>query len=361
MVGVAVIAAGLAGAWAVQAGHRHGIYDQLLYMIAARDAAAGATDPVQQVDRLLSYVFVNIRPPDDAPLDENGSPAESLIWGYGYSDQQVRLFMKLVEDEGIPSRELFLIRPSDGSSPHTVAEVWEEGRWNLVDVEYGYAAKRADGSPATTAEVVGNPSEYVRLQGRTASLQPSDYEDARVGLEYRPGKLAALTRLVGHVMPRGLANRIQDLYLRLPPPVIAKPEGFSRFKGFSSADGQLYWRARNHQLFNRVALATAEYQRLIARYPNSPYANDARYYLALMASVSNPQQSIQLVNDLAGHSPLPEVTSDAQWIAAQSYEALGGQANCSAALSIYRRLADQHTAPATAAFFRLNSSRCAGA
>lgn len=360
-VGVIVLGVAAVGGWVIQASHRHGSYYRLLYMVAAKNVTDGAGTPAEQVDRLSKYVFMNVRVPDDAPLDENGSPAETLIWGYGYSDQQVRLFMKLALEDGLSSRELFLIRPADGSSPHTVAEVEEDGRWNLVDVEYGYVAKRANGSPATTAEAVSSSSEYLRLQERVAGLQPGDYSDGKVALEYTPGKLTAATRLIGRLMPHWLADRIQDLYLRMPPPVIAKPEGFSRFQGFSSADGQLYWRARNHQLINRLELATTEYQRLLEQFPNSSYANDARYYLALMASSSSPSQAIQAVNDLASHNPLPAVMSDADWIAARSYEALGGQANCATARSLYQSVASQQVPAATAASFRLNSLQCPAA
>lgn len=283
----------LVGFWAIQASHRHGIYYRLLYMVVAKNVTAGASNPQEQIDRLLNYVSLNVRTPDDAPLDENGPPAESLIWGYGYSDQQVRLFMKLALEKNLPSRETFLIRPADGSSPHTVAEVQQAGRWNLVEVEYGYAARLADGSPATIAEVLSGSSDYLRRQA-DIGLQPSDYQDARPALQSLPGKLTALTRLVAKLMPQSLADRIQDAYLRLPPPDIPRPEGFSRFQGFSTPDGVLYWWARNYQLFDRTALATAEYQDLLARYPNSSYANDARYYLALMAGSVVPSSKPRL-------------------------------------------------------------------
>ena len=333
---------------AIRAGVQHRLYDDLLYSVVARQVTLGALDDAERVDRLTQYVFENVHAPRDALLDDDGPPAQTLIGGYGFCDQQVRLFMELARMAGLSTRELFLLDTTTGASPHTVAEVQEGSRWAVVDVLFGHAAKRADGSPATVADVVAGSDPIIRLTG----LTPSDYEHARVQLQM--GANPIVGRL-WQLFPIWLIDRVQDLYLRMAPPTIPVPNGFSQFR---QPDQQLYWQARNHELFGRRDSALAEYQHLLDGYPSSRYANDARYNLALLAKTDTPQAALQQLGQLQSHQPSAAVRADGLFLAGQIYESLASSQACQNALDVYGRVAAGTSEAAAAAFFSLSQTPC---
>ena len=335
---------------------RQAAYYDLLYGVVARHAIHGASGDVEKVDRLTQFVFRNVHPTDQPPLDEDGPPAETLEVGYGYCDQQVRLFMKLAQQVGLRTRERFLIDSVHGVSPHTVAEVWEDGRWGFVDVFYGYAAKRSDGSPATLDDFVRRDDPNIALSGQ----QRPSYEDSRVQLELRPHP--ALNALAG-MLPAWLADGLQDAFLSWAPPSISIPEG-SSFAGYSSPDGQLYWLARNHDLFGRDSLAIGEYRQLIRGSHDSAYLDEARFNLSLLMADAAPQASINVAQRLVAQSAPAGVRQDALLLEAQTRQRLGGPEQCDIAVDLYQRLALSSGGVAQpAALFQLQDvprSSCAG-
>jgi len=283
--------------------------------------------------------------------DNDDPPADTLFGGYGYCDQHVRLFMALAQQAGLATRETFLIRQPDGISPHTVAEVYLGGRWEMVDVFYDYVAKRHDGSPATMQDVVATSDPIIGLAG----LQPSDYQNARIQLEWHPNRLA--NWLWGHV-PGWLADRAQDLYLRLPPPTLPAADASGREYGLQSPDGAVYWKARNYELFGRAAAAQAEYHRLLSAFPDGAFADDARYNLSLMELDGAPAASISLASQLDDADTTPALQQDARYLLGTAYEHVGGAQACASALGIFQDLAGALVIDSPAALRQLNHSPC---
>jgi hypothetical protein len=344
--GLALLVAALV--WAsVRTGLDHRVYYDVLYTMAARQATAGATTNAERADRLDQYVFFNVHVPIDEVPDTDGPPAETLLGGYGVCDQQVRLFMALAEKVGLSTREIFLLNSDTGTSPHTTVEVWEDGRWAWLDVLFGYSPKRQDGSPATLSDLVARADPIIPLTG----LTPNEYTNNRVQLTMQPNGLGDL---LARWMPGWLADRLQDLYLMLPPPVIPAQDGVSHF---ATSDGRLYWQGRNYQLFGRVSLATRAFQHLVDAFPDSSYANDALYNLALMHESGAPQTALKDLGQLQAHEPPVGIRDDGWYLAGQTYERLGA-ANCLDAVDTYSRVVSGAASKAPAAIFRLGQTRC---
>ena len=345
-MGLVLLLAALLGA-SVWTGLDHRVYDDLLYTITTRQATAGAATAAEKADRLDQYVFLNVHVPVQALVDNDGPAAETLIGAYGVCDQQVRLFMALAEKAGLSTREIFLLDSSTGTSPHTAAEVWESNRWAWLDVLFGYTPKRQDGSPATVTDLVTRADPIIPLTG----LTPQEYTNNRVQLTMRPNGLGDR---IERQVPTWLANRLQDLYLMLPPPVIPAQGGDSHF---STPDGRLYWRGRNYQLFGRERLASAAFLRLVGDYPDSSYANDARYDLAVIHQSSAPETALNDLGQLQAHDPPAGIRDDAWYLAGQTYEHLGAR-NCLQAIDLYSQVVAGGTSTAPAAIFRLGQTQC---
>src|SRR5581483_10715413 len=106
--GVVLLAILIGGFVILRQQARHQLYYGLMYAVAARQATAGASNQQQQIERLAQFVSDEVHTPDDAPLDEDGPPAETLLYAYGFCDQQVRLFMQMAQSLGFNTREFFL-------------------------------------------------------------------------------------------------------------------------------------------------------------------------------------------------------------------------------------------------------------
>ena len=341
----------LAASLLLGAGARHHLYYDMLYSVVARHAIADASTDVERVDALSQYTFSNVHLPTAPLIDNDGPPAETLLGGYGYCDQQVRLFMALAQKVGLSTREVFLLDTDTGTSPHTVAEAQEDSRWGLVDVFYGYTPKRHDGSPATLAEVVARNDPIIRMVG----LKLAYYEHTRVQLQMDGD---GVWRFVWQLLPEPMLNLIQDVYLLMPPPNIPVQSGFSPI---DAPDGRLYWSGRNFQLFGRSERATAAFQKLLASYPNSSYANDARYNLAMLARSAAPKKALYEVAQVQSHEPTPTVSNDALLVAGEVYQESRRRLSCLKAIDVLSRVATSGTSSAAAATFRLSSTPCTSA
>ena len=84
-------------------------------------------------------------------------------------------------------------------------------------------------------------------------------------------------RRVVRLTPRWVADRLQDLYLRLPALPIADP----RFADDPAAAG-LFFRARHQHVLLRSQEARAGYEEFLRRYPAHPATDHVLYYLGML-------------------------------------------------------------------------------
>lgn len=332
----------IVGGASVAAGLHHRLYRALLYPVVSERVTQGATSTTDALQRLNEFVYLNVRTWPDTPVIDD-SAADTLIRGFGYCDPVALAFIRLGAEIDVPGRMLFL-RQADGSSPHTVAEELLDGRWRVFDTLYGLVPHKGDGTIATPEDLTTRPG---LLAQETTREDPSWYRDAEpVSLQDSdsglPGSLGALLDETVKHTPRWLVNRLQDLYLMLPPPTYhvtrgdtVNPDG-AVFEDYSAPDGQLYFAARNYQIFLRPGKARHAYRRLLARYPTSQYADDALYHLGVLDLTERyrPRDAVTDFVTLLDDYPSSPWRDDATYLQARAYEAAG---DCAAAVAGYER------------------------
>ncbi len=348
----------------LRSGMHHELYRALLYPTVARRVTAGAATPQEAADRLAAFVYLNVRTPVGAPVIDD-SAADVLIRGFGYCDQAVFAFVRLLEEVGIRGRVTELRTP-DGASPHTVAEVLLGGDWRVYDVFYGFTPRAPDGQVATRQQIVADPA----LLGPSRA-QPSWYADATVFSEPIPpssqpgvrGRLAGAASAVASAAPGWLMDRLQDLYLLLPPPrytgYVDGPDGAHTkpFEDYTAADARRFFRARNLQLFQRPADAADAYRALIRHGPSGEYADDARYELGLLELTlqNRPDAAVRTLDRLLTVTPGTPWAGEATHLEARAFIDLG---QCPRATPLLEGLAGTIAAAAEDARQQLAGGPC---
>ena len=325
----AMIGALAAGTLAVSRGSHHRIYHAVLYSIVAERVTRGASSPDHAVRRLQEFVYQNVRTPRGAAILD-GSPADTLVPGFGYCDPAVMVFLRLLEQINIPGRMIFL-RRDDGVSPHTVSEVFLDGEWRVFDVHYGFVPRRPDGKVATINDLTAQPMLLTLSRTR-----PEWYRNARAfTLERRrSGLIRSMVRGLLTLTPEWLVDRFQDLYLLLPPPRYITTDG-KLFEDYSASDSRLFFRARNYHVFLRTLQAESAYEELLRRYPESRYVDDSLYDLGLLALTQRQDHTSALARFRALLTAFPTTAwaDEAAYFQARAYERAG---DCDSAATLYR-------------------------
>jgi hypothetical protein len=338
----------------VRAGWHHQLYRALFYPVVAQRVAGGAETPDATVVALEQFVYENVRTPGDVPIVDDDA-ADILQRGYGYCDQASLAFARLAQERGIPARMLFLY-DDQGNSPHTVAQVFLNGDWRVVDVLYGVIPRRPDGQIATVADLLAAPDllgtsrvnvDWYR-RAQPIPLVAADATHAGAVLEWLGEQAAHL--------PAPAIALLQDAYLHLPAPTYVDTEGHL-VEDFRAPDSRLYRTARNQQLFGRARAAVQTYQRLRSRYPLSQYADDALYQQALqdLTVQDQPSRAVRQLTILLTNDPGTPWQADAVYFAGLAEAQLG---NCPAAATDFTRVVASDANGREDAQTRLASLRC---
>jgi tetratricopeptide (TPR) repeat protein len=339
-IGLLVLVAAGAGAWAIRRGVHHDLYAAVFLPVVARRAAGDdAVPPDEVAARLEQFVYVSIRSLSDSDMPETGDASQDiLLRGYGYCDQSVFAFIHLLQEKDVSSAMTFLY-DANGVSVHTVAEVFLGGKWRVFDTLFGFVPRRADGALATVREVASNPA---LLTGSRASADW--YRDARVqllrGPERRKRGMPILTylrqagvrRLVA-LTPAWVIDALQDLYLRLPPP----RQSDHRFAQ-GSPEYRLFFRARNYHVFRRARAAEAAYEAILRTYPEGGHTDDVLYELGhlRLLELGDARGGLASLETLLATHPGTPWAEDARYFSARAREALG---DCLGAARLYREAA----------------------
>jgi tetratricopeptide (TPR) repeat protein len=157
-------------------------------------------------------------------------------------------------------------------------------------------------------------------------------------------------------LPDAAIDRVQDLYLSLPPPTYtAKSDAPLTF---TSPDARLYFRARNYHVFLRTAEASAGYAQLVRDYPDSPYVDDARYQLGQLdlTQARDAWEAARELQSLLDSDPETPWRGDARYLQARALD-FGGQ--CALARDLYAEVAQGESNGLEDARARLGSLVCA--
>ena len=123
---------------------------------AIADGLAGST-PRARADAALQWVIDHVRHPYLAGFvakNRNLSEEALIASGFGWCNEQSRVFIALCEVMGIPGRMSFLTH-QNGLCGHATTEVYLDGKWAWYDVTFGVRVELPDGTLGTTAELSG--------------------------------------------------------------------------------------------------------------------------------------------------------------------------------------------------------------
>ena len=282
-------------------------------------------------------MYLNLRMPLGAPVLETAN-REVLLRGFAFCDQAVYVFIHLLQAREVSGRMTYLYRP-DGVSPHTVAEVQLGGDWRVVDVLFGFVPRRPDGNGASVRDLIGQPE----LLG-TSRVPVEWYRHAKVKLVRGPARRRqggdpwpfirqAFVRRVVRLTPRWVADRLQDLYLRLPALPIADP----RFADDPAA-AWLFFRARHQHVLLRSHEARAGYEEFLRRYPAHPATDHVLYYLGILqlSQLRDAESAIVTFGQLLERFPRTVWGEEATYLLARAHATAN---HCAVAADLYRRAA----------------------
>ena len=339
------------GVIGVRVGLHHVLYRALLYTVVSQRATRLASSQAEVVQRLNDFVYLNVRTPDKAPVLDD-TAADTLIRGFSYCDSAVLLFTRLLQEQSIPSRMTFLSPAQDAPSPHTIAEVFVDGAWRVFDTYYDFIPRLPDGSVATIADLIARP-ELLGPSRSELDWYRAAYPVVEADVPPQPWRtVSGLVRR----LPDGVIDRLQDVYLMLPPPTYTTRGGASL--SFAGPDGRLYYRARNYHVFQRTAEAAAAYAQLARDYPASPFVDSARYELGQLelTQAHDPAAAAEQFESLIRAHPDTAWRGDATYLQARALEASGA---CGQARDLYMAVAEGESNGLEDARARLAGLSCA--
>ncbi len=321
--------------YALLTGLHHRVYHAFLYALVAERVTEDAGTTEQALEALNEFVYLNVRSPLE-PTVIDDTAADVLIRGFGSCDQADFALTRLARELGVNGRLVFL-RDEDSVSSHSVAELYLADAWRIFDTFYGWVPRRPDGQPATREDLAADPSILSYTDATPDWYQDGDTV-ALVDSEAGPaGDLASVAGDAISRMPRWVADRIQDLYLALPPPRYVDTGG-RRVDDFRTPDGALFFAARNYQLVERVEQARRNYEQLIQRFPRSQYADDAMYQLGVLEVASGePASALKWFETLQSTHPETQWREEAQYFEAEASQV---SQQCKRAYELYRMVAE---------------------
>lgn len=258
-------------------------YYRLLYNVIIDKETPGKLNDEDKILKLFNYV---VRHEFAQGLPYECKPAESLIYGEAYCDFQARTLNSLLGAAGIKSRYAMLL-DKDGISPHTLNEVFIDGKWCVFDTTMNIIFTDDKGNKVTLEQIsaapglISNNKKLIALKG----FRVKDYENL-VDFYSRMFPLPAQPRRsTPNVYQVHIFDRVADFYFK-----VFKYNFFNFYQGlylklktanFTKLDARLFFLARNYHLAQRTKLAQNYYNRLLDQYPDSILAQDAIFFYGM--------------------------------------------------------------------------------
>lgn len=343
--------AAMAGVVLLSPGVREYLYREVSYQLLANRIAGNETDPERIALRIAVYIEENLYPGGGPVLDTTSWT--DLVRGIGWCDQDDWILATLLSKKNIHAR-FVMLKDKQGSSPHTMAEVYLGGQWRVFDPLYGLVFRNSrDQSLATMSDLSENPSiifdnPRIRALPQEARRKVEEFFSRMFPIPKEPVRWASLLEMKNKSLPRrtvnsaiglslslfghGVAYLVQDLYLgMLPNRLIALDRGIkSGYRPLTITKSEdpalfLYYKARNYHLYERVTLAEKFYKEIILRYPESPYAEKSSYFLGdlNLRVIRDYPAAVSHLADFLNRYPGSSWTSRAQYSLGLAYERMG--------------------------------------
>ena len=184
------------------------IYRELCYYTVVNNVKRKSLNFNDFLEKLTNYVYINTNTGEPLVIDDNSWNV--LRRGYGLCDQQTWLLSTLLAKLGIPGRWVRL-KSQEYNMSHSVAEVFVEGKWRIVDPHINRVFER-DGELATYEDIVNLDIED---NGFSALLYKSFYrkEGIRWGaLTEKQNKLGQAIFFPVYVQYKIFGNRFTYFY-----------------------------------------------------------------------------------------------------------------------------------------------------
>lgn len=250
-------------------------YYRLFYQVIVDRETAGCRSDEAKALSLFRYV-INHEFPGGTPY--KCKPLESLIYGQAYCDFQARTLNALLGISGIPCRYAMLLYRDDSVvSPHTLNEVFLDGKWCVFDPLLNIVFKDEEGNKVSLQELSDNPNllvlnapGYDIKTGFFSRIFPIVYQPRRsIPTLWQAHIFDHIADTYFKIFKYNFFNFYQGLYLKFKKPPL------------TSEDSKLFFRARNYHLAYRHDLALKYYNILLKKYPQSNYIEDAVFFCGM--------------------------------------------------------------------------------
>lgn len=330
---------------------REYLYREISYQLLADRIAGNETDPEKIAMRINDFVHESLYPSGGPVLDVTSW--NDLVRGIGWCDQDDWTLATLLSKKNIHAR-FAMLKDKQGSSPHTMAEVYLGEQWRVFDPLYGLVFRSSrDQSLATMSDLSENPSRIfdnprIRALPEKSRRKVEELFSRVFPIPKEPVRWAPLLLMKNRSLVRQTVNNViglslslfgpraaylvQDLYLgMLPNRLIALDRGIKSGSGpvtlTKSEDPALflYYKARNHHLYERATLAEKFYKEIILRYPESPYAEKSSFFLGdlNLRVIRDYPAAVSHLADFLNRYPGSNWTSRAQYLLGLAYETMG--------------------------------------
>lgn len=311
-------------------------YNRFLYHVIVDRETANCKSEECKVSALFQYV-VDHEFLQGVPY--KCKPVESLIYGEAWCDFQARTLNTLLAIAGIKSRYAMLL-DKEGSSPHTLNEVFLNGKWCIFDTAFNLIPHDASGKRLSLEDLSGNPdliqdtkklialkiydnAGYNSYIGFCHQVFPMPSEPRRsTPLMYQDHIFDYVVDIYFGLFKYRFFNIYQDLYLSVKKNRLV-PKDF-----------RLFYRARNYHLAYRRDLARKLYNIILKKYPESKFKQDTNFFLGMLYFEEKRFPEAIVLFRLISSDP------DYYYLG-KSYEFMG---NTEAALETYSNL-DMHKLP----------------
>ncbi len=170
------------------------VYRELCYNTMMDNIAAVSSGLPDMLDRTCEFVYRNIDS-HNVPAVIDDTSWDCFLRGYGYCDQQAWAFSTLLAKHDIPSR-MAMLRGDKFLSGHTVAEVYLNGKWRVVDPHVNKVYYTSGGEMATYDDMQRDDVDISNAvsEGLTEAVYRSYF-----GKAYPPERWSPLTEKVGTI------------------------------------------------------------------------------------------------------------------------------------------------------------------
>jgi hypothetical protein len=280
-------------------------YRELAYRVIVDEVTKNVRGDVPVTEALFRFVSTHEYAPNIPAIDT--TVLDDLVRGFGWCDQQAWGLSTLLAKKGIPST-LLMLRGYDIESHHTVASVYLDRRWRIVDPFYELIFAKPSGRPATFEDLrrwsgdsrlrsvkadaiehhhPGFDQQYVRLF--QAQDEPIRWQPLTTTKDTKRHLVAGLMDFYVALLGRRFTDTFQDAWLAR--------------RLCETPDCDLLLRARHYDLLFRRDRALAAYQQLLTEHANGPYVEDALYFMGrLQLDLSRWKPAADTFRRLLAHS-----------------------------------------------------------